>query len=60
MDTAFFTSLGPAEMSQCRGGGFAYDAGRVLRFIGLTYHSAYGFEYARMDWEINKEINDRE
>jgi len=44
-------------MREINGGGFAYDAGRVLRFLFISGGSAVGTYQAVADWIINDEIN---
>jgi len=62
MKTEQFTTIGYSEAIEINGGGFAFDAGRVIRFL---YISAFGSSYigttmAVIDWEINTLINDPE
>ncbi|RPI46456.1 MAG: hypothetical protein EHM46_00550 [Bacteroidetes bacterium] len=50
----------PIEMSEAmaiNGGGFAYDLGRVLRFIYLCGGNGLGTQWAIMDWQINEAVN---
>jgi hypothetical protein len=37
-------------MSTCGGSSFAYDFGRVLRFLGIAAGGVYGPTYAISDW----------
>ncbi len=46
------------QLKEFNGGGFAYDVGRVLRFIGLCGGNGSGAWYALTDWDINKAINE--
>lgn len=54
-----FSTMDAERMKQVNGGGFAYDVGRVIRFIGLS-GTGYNTWYAIIDWEINKAINEAE
>jgi hypothetical protein len=51
------TELNATEMETVRGGDFAYDAGRLLRFV---YLSGGGFfaGMAAVDWVATSAIND--
>lgn len=59
-----FKNLEEKQLLELNGGGFAYDVGRVIRFIGISIANgggtpalgttALGVEMARMDWEINE------
>ena len=43
------------------GGGFAFDVGRVLRFLSIALPGdAISVTYAITDWQINAMINDAE
>lgn len=53
-----FTAMGSQELMETNGGGFAFDVGRVLRFIGLCGGSALHLPYAMADWEVNSILND--
>lgn len=48
-----FTSLGSQELLETNGGGFAFDAGRVIRFISLMGYKGIFTPYAIADWQIN-------
>ena len=39
------------EMEVIDGGGFAYDAGRIIRFMGISL--IYGTNVASVDWAVN-------
>jgi len=46
------------QLVQTSGGGFAYDLGRIIRFIGISGGgSAIGTTMAVTDWIINSAIN---
>ena len=47
------------QLLDMNGGGFAYDVGRILRFIGLSGGGHPGaLAYAVADWEINAMISE--
>ena len=46
LSTEQFMDLSPVEMSSIGGEGFAYDAGRFLRFLGLSASGATGMAQA--------------
>jgi len=46
------------RLRQVNGGGFAYDVGRVLRFISLCGHNFSTVNLAIIDWQVNAELND--
>ena len=46
--TENFQVISTEQLREINGGGFAYDVGRVLRFIGITY--AEGIYSACADW----------
>ena len=62
MNTESFVSISPSEASAITGGGFAYDAGRVIRFLSMmgTGSSPILTALAITDWEINAMLNDPE
>jgi hypothetical protein len=46
-----FTDLSTEEnMHICGGTSFAYDVGRVLRFLGISAGGAHGPAFAIADW----------
>jgi hypothetical protein len=48
---AVFTDLSSEENLQVLGGtSFAYDVGRVLRFLGISAQGAHGPSFAIADW----------
>ena len=51
-----FTSLGTNQLMEINGGGFAFDVGRVLRYIVLSGGglSSIGIANATGDWIINE------
>lgn len=57
--TPQFETMGTGELRETNGGGFAYDIGRIIRFIGLSGggSSPYGIAWAISDWEINAMLN---
>lgn len=55
-----FTDIGPRELMETSGGGFAYDIGRVIRFIGLYGGNPMALPWAVTDWQINAALNDLE
>ena len=60
-DTAdFFRTLKGEQLSTINGGGFAYDVGRVIRFLVISGGGTNPFMLANAttDWIINDEIND--
>lgn len=52
-----FTPMGTEQLMETNGGRFAYDVGRVLRFIGVSCTNANGVGYAIVDWQMNTMIN---
>ena len=47
------------QLKEKNGGGFAYDVGRILRFIGLSGAGhPVGMAYAIADWEVNAMISE--
>ena len=46
------------QLMEMNGGGFAYDVGRILRFIGISGGTTIGITYAITDWQINALINE--
>lgn len=53
MNTTYLSELNMEEISQIEGGSFAYDAGRVFRFLGISVSQGpYGFgvQSAIADW----------
>ena len=55
--TSHFQELETVELQEINGGAFAFDVGRVLRFIGLSAGSIVGTAYAVTDWQVNEMIN---
>ncbi len=53
-----FRSIDPDSMMDINGGGFAYDVGRVIRFVILSATPILGMQAAISDWQLNKEISD--
>ena len=48
------------QLREINGGGFAYDVGRILRFIGLSGGGHPGaLAYAVTDWQVNAMINEK-
>lgn len=47
------------QLKEMNGGGFAYDLGRILRFIGLSGGGHPGaLAYAVTDWQVNAMISE--
>jgi len=46
------------QLKEMNGGGFAYDVGRILRFIGLSGGHPVATAYAITDWQINAMISE--
>ena len=62
MEAESFISINPEEARGISGGGFAYDAGRVIRFlskIGIGSNPILT-ALAVSDWQINAMLNDPE
>jgi len=61
MNTENFNTMDESALSLTRGGGFAYDVGRVLRFIGISggMHPI-GIPQAIADWMGNEAANQAE
>lgn len=55
-----FTPMGSEQLMETNGGGFAYDVGRVLRFLSFCPFTGVGATMAICDWQINKMINEPE
>ncbi len=55
-----FTPMGSEQLLETNGGGFAYDVGRVLRFIGMSAGGYMGPTLAIIDWQITTAINNAE
>jgi hypothetical protein len=54
-----FSELTVEQLREMNGGGFAYDVGRILRFIGLSGGGHPGaLAYAVTDWEVNAMISE--
>ena len=53
-----FASIGSQELMETNGGGFAFDVGRVLRFIGLALPGdVSSMAHACADWGARAENN---
>ncbi len=53
-----FAAMGSQELVETNGGGFAFDMGRVLRFIGLALPGdVSSMAYACADWGARAENN---
>jgi len=52
-----FHELTAGELTGIHGGGFAYDAGRALRFLGIMINNGYnngvGWSVATLDFVVN-------
>jgi len=48
-----FEDLSTAELSAIGGEGFAYDAGRFLRFLGLAAGGAMGLQRAMLEIAVD-------
>ena len=48
-----FEDLSPEELTSIGGEGFAYDAGRFLRFLGLAAGGAIGLQQAMLEIAID-------
>jgi hypothetical protein len=54
------TPLSDSETMNVSGGSFAYDVGRVLRFIGIaSSNQVYGVGLACIDWCITSALNEQ-
>ena len=54
-----YSVIDKSQLTTINGGGFAYDFGRVLRFIGIANSPYVGaVSVAIFDWEVNKIINE--
>ena len=54
MNIENFTSLGTQELLETNGGGFAYDVGRVLRFLSMAAGgNPIQIANAITDWQVN-------
>jgi hypothetical protein len=52
-----FKAMDAEQLGGTNGGGFAYDLGRVLRFLGLSGGTVIGTANAIADWMIADAIN---
>ena len=53
-----FTAIGSQELMETNGGGFAFDVGRILRFIGLALPGDISsIAIACADWGVRAENN---
>ncbi|MFH0756275.1 MAG: hypothetical protein V2B15_03200 [Bacteroidota bacterium] len=59
-ETEYFESIGSDRLMEINGGGFAYDVGRVIRFLGVSAFCATPLSTANgiADWIIMDAIND--
>ena len=59
MKTEQFISISDGEAVEINGGGFAFDAGRVVRFLYISVlgSSMVGTAMAVTDWQINAMVN---
>ena len=57
-DSEIFSPIDQDRLMDINGGGFAYDVGRVIRFLVLSSDSILGVSAGVMDWQLNKEISD--
>ena len=57
--TEHFMSLDETDLEEINGGGFAYDVGRVLRFLVISGGglNPFGIAEATGDWIINDAAN---
>jgi len=55
-----FCLMSTDQLRDINGGGFAYDVGRIIRFLGISAGQPIGTLNALADWEINKIINEIE
>ncbi|MEN8156868.1 MAG: hypothetical protein ABFS10_07950 [Bacteroidota bacterium] len=54
MKTEHFTQMESDQLMEINGGGFAYDVGRVIRFIGMALPGdPISLSLAIADWEFN-------
>ena len=56
-NTTLFSTMDAEQLREVNGGGFAFDLGRVIRFIGLT-GGGHNATYAIIDWIINDAANE--
>jgi hypothetical protein len=49
-----FQDLSQAELLSVGGEGFAYDAGRFLRFLGLSASGVYGLQQAIIEVTLDR------
>lgn len=55
--TEAFSTINAEHLREINGGGFAYDIGRIIRFIGLSGGSGMYTYNAVIDWIINDAAN---
>jgi len=54
-----FLPMGTEELLETNGGGFAYDVGRILRFIGNALPGDFAsVAYANADWYATTLMNE--
>ena len=50
----------PGQLRAQNGGGFAYDVGRIIRFLNISAGTTIGTANALADWTINAIVNEIE
>ncbi|MCP4312626.1 MAG: hypothetical protein GY790_15295 [Bacteroidetes bacterium] len=53
-----FIPMGTEQLMETNGGGFAYDVGRLLRFMCISGGTGIGTERAILDWHLTDMINE--
>ena len=48
-----FNNMNAEQLMKMNGGGFAYDIGRIIRFIGIAGPNGMYTEVAIIDWQFN-------
>lgn len=59
-ETEYFESMDSVQLMDINGGGFAYDVGRVIRFLGVSALCANPISITNgiVDWMVTDIINE--
>ena len=56
-NATLFSTMDAEQLREVNGGGFAFDLGRVIRFIGFAGGGS-NTTYAILDWIVNDAVNE--
>jgi len=56
--TEAFCAINAEHLREINGGGFAFDLGRIIRFIGISGAGGTNVTKAIIDWIVTDAIND--